>query len=76
MPFEINEGSDTPFTEIDPDFQLYTDSNYISNVNCNYFIEDTFVYKFARPGSLDRNISMFHINENKFPKHRDEWKCI
>ena len=72
MPFEINEGSDTPFSEIDPDFQFYTDSNYISNVKCNYFIEDTFVDKFTRPGSLDRNLSMFHLNIKSLPKHHDE----
>ena len=72
MPFEINEGFDTPFSEIDPDFQFYTDSNYISNVKCNYFIEDTFVDKFTRPGSLDRNLSMFHLNIKSLPKHHDE----
>ena len=72
MPFEINEGFDTPFSEIDPEFQFYTDSNYISNVKCNYFIEDTFVDKFTRPGSLDRNLSMFHLNIKSLPKHHDE----
>ena len=72
IPFEINEGSDTHFSEIDPDFQFYTDSNYISNVKCNYFIEDTFVDKFTRPGSLDRNLSMFHLNIKSLPKHHDE----
>ena len=34
--FEINEGSDTPFSEIDPDFQFYTDNYYIKNTLCDY----------------------------------------
>ena len=29
IPFEINDQSDTPLTEIDPDLQFYLETNYI-----------------------------------------------
>ena len=48
MPFEINEGSDTPFTEIDPDFHFFTYNYCIKITQCDYYIEDTFVEKFKR----------------------------
>ena len=72
MPFKINEGSDTPFTEIDPDFHFYTESYCIKNTQCDYYIEDTFVDKFKRSGSFDRNLSIFHLNIKSLPKHYDE----
>ena len=72
MPFEINEGSDAPFTEIDPDFHFYTESYCIKNTQCDYYIEDTFVDKFKRSGSLDRNLSIIHLNIKSLPKHYDE----
>ena len=68
MPFEINEGSDTPFTEIDPDFHFYTNSCSIKHTKCDYFIEDTFVDKFTKSGSFDRNLSLFHLNVKSLPK--------
>ena len=72
MPFEINEGSDTPFTEIDPDFHFYTESYCIKNTQCDYFIEDMFVNKFKRSGPFDRNLSIFHLNIKSLPKHYNE----
>ena len=72
MPFEINEGSDTPFTEIDPDFHFYTNSCSIKHTKCDYFIEDTFIDKFTKSGSFDRNLSVFHLNVKSLPKHYDE----
>ena len=72
MPFEINEGSDTPFSEIDPDFQFYTDNYYIKKTQCDYYIEDTFVNTFTQSGSFDRNLSIFHLNIKSLPKHCDE----
>ena len=72
MPFEINEGSDTPFTEIDPDFHFYTNSCSIKHTKCDYFIEDTFVDKFTKSGFFDRNLSLFHLNVKSLPKHYDE----
>ena len=31
-PFEINQDFDTPFSEIDPDLQFYTETNHIQNL--------------------------------------------
>ena len=66
VPFEINDEFDTPLSEIDPDMQLYLESNYIKNTKCDYYIEDTFA---KNPGTED---SMFHMNIKSLPKHFDE----
>ena len=41
-PFEINQGIETPLTEMDPDMQFYSDSHYIQNVNFEYCLEEAF----------------------------------
>ena len=71
-PVEINDRSDTPFSEIDPDFQFCTDNYYITNSQCDYYKEDAFVNKFTQSGSFDRNLSIFHLNIKSLPKHCDE----
>ena len=68
MPFDINERSDTPFTEIDPDFHVYTTSYSIKHTKCDYFTEDTLVDKFTKSVSFDRNLSVFHLNIKSFSK--------
>ena len=34
-PFEINYSFDTPFSEIDPDYQYYTNLLHNGNLNCD-----------------------------------------
>ena len=41
-PFEINQGIVMPLTEMDPDIQFYSDSHYIQNLNCGYYLEEKF----------------------------------
>ena len=41
-PFEINDGFDTPFVDIDPDYQYYTNFHHSGNLNCDYHFEDKF----------------------------------
>ena len=41
-PFEINQGIETPPSEMDPGMQFYSDSNYIQNLNRDYYLEETF----------------------------------
>ena len=35
-PFEINDTVDTPFSDIDPDYQYYANLHHTSNLNCDY----------------------------------------
>ena len=35
-PFEINDSFDTPFADIDPDFQYYTNFHQNGYLNCDY----------------------------------------
>ena len=36
IPFEINDSIDTPLTEMDPDIQNYSNSNYTHGAKCDY----------------------------------------
>ena len=42
VPFEIIQKSSTPVSEIDPDLQFYTESDYIQNTKCDYYLKDSF----------------------------------
>ena len=46
-PFEINDSFDTPFVDIDPDYEYYTNFHHSGNLNCDYYFEDKFRCKFA-----------------------------
>ena len=47
IPFEMNESIDTPLTEMDPDIQYYSYSNYTHGAKCDYYLEDHFISKVA-----------------------------
>ena len=42
VPFEINQESDTQVSEIDPNHQFYTESNYMHIPKCDYYFEGSF----------------------------------
>ena len=71
IPFEINDQSDTPLTEIDPDMQFYLESNYIKNTKCDYYMEDTFIKRFATTGNHNKKLSLLHLNIKSLPRHYD-----
>ena len=71
VPSEINQDSNTPFTEIDPDLQFYTESNYIHNMKCDYYLEDTFNDYFSESKTEDIGASFFHLDIKSLPKHYD-----
>ena len=48
-PFEINDSFDTPFADIDPDYQYYTNFHHNGKLSCDYYFEDKFRCK------LDKN---------------------
>ena len=70
IPFEINESTNTPFTEIDPDIQFYS-STHALNTQCEYIIEDTFLTNITEKKFQNKS-SLFHINVKSLPKHHDE----
>ena len=37
-PFEIYGSLDTPFGDVGPDMQYFTDMNYVENMQCNYYL--------------------------------------
>ena len=71
-PFEINESIDTPLTECDPDFMFYSDTQYIQNTQCDYYIEDKFISKIASNDAYKQSLGFYHHNIRSLPKHYDE----
>ena len=59
VPFEINQESNTPVSEIDPDLQFYTESNYIQKTKCDYYLEDSFNDCFSDCKTEDTSASFF-----------------
>ena len=72
VPFEINQDSNTPFSEIDTDLQFYTESNYIQNTNCDYYLEDSFNDCFSECKTEEIGASFCHSNIKSLPKHYNE----
>ena len=69
-PFEINDSFDTPFVDIDPDYQYYTNFHHSGNLNCDYYFEDKFRCKLDK--IQDSQLSLFHLNIKSISKHYDE----
>ena len=65
-PFEINEEMNLPLNDIDPDYQYYSDTNYASNINCEYHTEESFNRYMSAPNSI-KNISLYHHNIRGLP---------
>ena len=63
VPFEIND--DSPFHEIDPDMQFYSDNHYIQSTSCDYYLEDSFNEKFGNKGNLDDSLTFFSSKYKK-----------
>ena len=63
VPFEIND--DSPFHEIDPNMQFYSDNHYIQSTSCDYHLEDSFNEKFANKGNLDDSLTFFSSKYKK-----------
>ena len=72
IPFEINECTNTPFTEMDPDIQFYSSTHHAQNTQCEYFIEDKFLTNITDRNKFQNKLSLFHINVKSLPKHHDE----
>ena len=69
-PFEINDSFNTPFSEIDPDYQYYTNLHQNGNLNCDYYYEDKFRCKLHKTD--ESRLSLFHLNIKSISKHYDE----
>ena len=69
-PFEINDSFDTPFADIDPDYQYYTKFHQNGNLNCDYYFEDKFRSKLDK--TYESQLSLFHLNIKSISKHYDE----
>ena len=52
IPFEINESIDTPLTEMDPDIQFYSNSQYTHGAKCDYYLEDQFISKVVEKKTM------------------------
>ena len=71
-PFAINQGIETPLTEMDPDIQFYSDCHYIKNLNCDYYPEEKFQNEVKDCSTTGTHLSLFHRNIKSLRKHYDE----
>ena len=71
VPFEFNDNVHTPLFEVDPDYNFFTDTQIAYNVNCDYFIQDTFI-QYYKKRKHDKPFSVFHMNVRSLPKHFSE----
>ena len=61
-PFELNDGPDSPLSDIDPDIQYYNNQcNSILN-SCDYYVEDSLNKKMAKLGLKGDVFSLLHTN--------------
>ena len=61
-PFEINQGIEMPLTETDPHMPFCSDSHYIQNINCDYYLEEKFIKEIKHYSTKINYSSLFHLN--------------
>ena len=68
-PFALNNKSELPLFDIDPDIQFYNDLHHPSRNVSQYYLEDAFNTAVSKANSL-HHLSIFHVNirslSNKF----------
>ena len=47
-----------PQNEIDPDYQYYSDTNYASNINCEYYTAESFNKYMSAPNSMKKHFAI------------------
>ena len=60
------------FSEIDPDYEYYTNLHQNGNLNCDYYYEDKFRCKLHKTD--ESRLSLFHLNTKNIFKHHDKLK--
>ena len=61
-PFTLNESLNNQLYDTDPDIQLYLDTQYIGNTNCDSFNEDTLNDKVKNAPTDDKQtLSFLHL---------------
>ena len=66
-PFEINDSTEIPIDDIDPDFNYYNSFPNISNHTSDYHTENTFKNKTQSMDINDNNLSIIHMNIRSAP---------
>ena len=52
--------------------QFYSSNHYIQNLNCDYYLEETFTKAVEDCSATTNNLSFFHLNIKSLPKHYDD----
>ena len=75
-PFELNNDSThLPFIDTDPDLQYFNDTTYLNTLmNCDYFLEDSFLKKCENNQVTNENFSIIHSNIRSTSKNFDNFK--
>ena len=68
-PFELNEDSNLPLIDSDPDVQFYKNQCNYSLHSCDYYLEDAFNKKVADLNIPSRRLSMIHTHIRSVAKN-------
>ena len=71
-PFELNEDSNLPLIDSDPDVQFYNNQCNYSLHSCDYYLEDAFNKKVADLNIPSRCLSMIHTNIRSVAKNMNK----
>ena len=72
IPFKINESTDTPFIEMDPDIHIYSNTHYALKHTMWLFHWRHILDKYRWKNQCKNTSSLFHFNVKSLPKHHDE----
>ena len=68
-PFDFNDESSSPLTEVDPDIQFYNDQCNQRLSSCDYMLEDAFNDRISNLNVANNGFSIMHTNIRSIPKN-------
>ena len=69
-PFDLNENDSlASIYNSDPDLQYFNDQTSINAINCDYYLEESFIDKASKLCNSDNGFSLIHLNIRSVPKN-------
>ena len=69
MPFDFNDESSSPLTDVDPDIQFFNDQCNQRLSSCDYMLENAFNDKISNLNVVNTGFSIMHTNIRSIPKN-------
>jgi hypothetical protein len=73
-PFELNENDSLlNINNSDPDLQYFNDQSIANTINCDYYLEDSFIQKTSNLHECDKGFSLMHLNIRSVSKNLSQF---